>query len=125
MGLHCSSGVISRALSEFAWTPPRQRCPESNSTLKDVLPARDHYWLLHDGEKYARHGTEETSGVLVFDCQERAEQFMLTVGKGLPAFKPVKVSPTTFLEEARRAGAFAVADGLLRVRVCEISKDNE
>lgn len=73
-----------------------------------MLPARDYYWLFHDVEKY---------GVLVFDCQERAEQFLLTLGKVLPVFRPVKVSPTTLLEEARRAGAFAGAEGPLWVIV--------
>jgi hypothetical protein len=68
-------------------------------------------------------GTEEQNGVLVFDCQGRAEQFLLTVGKTLREFKPVKVFPSTFLDEAKRAGAFSVAEGPLKVRVCEIRKE--
>lgn len=125
MSLHCSPAVVSRVLSVFANTPPLQRGTESSSKIGDVLPARDHYWLLHDGEKYAWHGTEHKNGVLVFTCQERAEQFMLTVGKALPAFRPVKVSPEALLTEAERAGAFAVAEGVLKVTVCEIRKGDE
>jgi hypothetical protein len=121
MTLHCSPAVVSRVLSEFASTLPRQHA-EAGRCIADVLPDRDHYWMLHDGERYARHGTAEKYGVLVFDCLERAEQFLLTVGKALPAFRPVKVSPTAFLKEVRRAGAFCLAEGALGVRVCEISK---
>lgn len=111
MTLHCSPAVVARALTEFVNTPPQQ------------LPARDNYWLLHNGQKYAQHGTEDKNGVLVFSCQELAEQFLLTVGKALPEFKPVKVSFTTFFEEAQRAGAFAVPEGSLKVRVCEIKEE--
>lgn len=123
MTLHFSPAVVARVLTEFANTPPRRKSSDPESSGGDVLPVRDHYWLLHDGEKYARHGTEDCNGVLVFDCQERAEQFMLTVGKALPDFKPVKVTPAAFLEEVKRVGAFTVAEGSLKVRVCEISKE--
>lgn len=80
--------------------------------FEDVLPIKEHYWLLHDGETYARHGTVELNGLLVFTCQERAEQFCLTVGKGLPSFKPVKVSADRFLAKVLETGAFCLAQGL-------------
>ena len=121
MGLHCSSAVVGRVLQEYARTPPRSKTPKLSSRLPDVLPVRDHYWMLHDGEKYAKHGSEERNGVLVFLCQERAEQFVLTVGKALPQFQPIKVSALGFFREAEQVGAFAIADGL-SVTVCEISK---
>ena len=81
--------------------------------IADVLPIQKHYWLLHDGNKYAKHGPKELNGLLVFCYQERAEQFCLTVGKALPKFQPVKVSAETFLAEAKRVGAFCMAEGLL------------
>lgn len=121
-GLHCSPAVVARVLAEFSNTPAREEVSEWMSRISNVLPTRDHYWLLHDGEKFARHGTDEKNGVLVFECQERAEQFLLTVGKELPTFKPVQVHPATFVKEAKRMGAFSVPGGELGLKVCEISK---
>jgi hypothetical protein len=62
-----------------------------------VLPVQPHYYLLSNGLRYARHGTESANGLLVFTNLERAEQFVMTVGVGLPEFQPVKVAAENFL----------------------------
>ena len=90
-----------------------------NKNMADVLPIQQHYYLLNDGERYARHGIEGTNGLLVFFNLERAEQFCLTVGKGLPEFRPVKVTALDFLELVEEIGAFCVANGL-EVMVCSL-----
>jgi hypothetical protein len=33
----------------------------TESTLADVIPVQDHYYLLSDGTKFARHGTEDAT----------------------------------------------------------------
>lgn len=81
--------------------------------LTDLLPAQDHYYLLSDGERYARHGNLDASGIVVFANLERAEQFCLTVGRGLPAFQPVRVSAEQFVRAFEEAGAFCVAEGTM------------
>jgi hypothetical protein len=81
-------------------------------TLADILPVQDHYCLLHDGVKYARHGTGEANGLLVFEDREGADQFCQTVGKALPAFQPVRVDAEEFLRLFEEVGAVCVADGL-------------
>lgn len=92
-----------------------------HKTVADVLPVQDHYYLLHDGEKYARHGTEEANGLLVFPNLERAEQFCMTVGRALPAFQPKRVTAEQFISLAEDLGAFCIADRL-GVAVCLISE---
>lgn len=81
-------------------------------SLADLLPAQEHYYLLHDGVKYARHGTGEANGLLVFENRERADQFCLTVGKALPAFQPVMVGADDFMRLVEEVGAVCMADGL-------------
>lgn len=83
------------------------------SRLTDLITLQDHYYLLTDGTKYARHGSEEANGLLVFANLDRAEQFCLTIvaRTNLP-FVPVKVSGPDFLEHALAAGAICVVDGL-------------
>jgi len=61
-------------------------------TLADLLPCQPHYYLLSNGHRYARYGKDELNGVLVFTLRERAEQFMMTIGVGMPEFQPVKVA---------------------------------
>lgn len=81
-------------------------------SLADLLPAQEHYYLLHDGVKFARHGTPEAIGLLVFEDRERADRFCLTVGKALPAFQPVRVGAEEFLRLVEEVGAVCMADGL-------------
>lgn len=90
-------------------------------TLADLLPAQQHYYLLHDGDKYARHGPENANGILVFPSVESAEQFRLTVGIGLPAFKPVRSDAINVLQLIEDAGAVCVAEGL-SVRVGTLNR---
>jgi hypothetical protein len=66
-------------------------------TLTDILPAQPHYYLLSNGHRYARHGKEGLNGVLVFTLRERAEQFMMTIGVGMPEFQPIKVAAENLL----------------------------
>jgi len=91
--------------------------------IADVLPVQDHYYLLSDGTRFAKHGTETCNGIVVFTNLERAEQFQMTVGKGLN-FEPCKVTAGRFLAEAEKVGAFCLAEGL-RVTVCQIAKTND
>ncbi len=79
--------------------------------LTDLLPAQDHYYLLSDGERYARHGNLDASGIVVFANLERAEQLCLTVARNLPAFQPVRVTAEEFVGAYEEAGAFCVAEG--------------
>ena len=81
--------------------------------LGGVLPIQDHYFVLFDGQRYARHGHSTGSiGVVVFLTVEKAETFCRTVGVGLPSFKPTRVSAETFHRLYKEAGAFCVAEGL-------------
>lgn len=81
-------------------------------TLGDLLPAQEHYFLLHDGKRYAKHGTPEANGLLVFETREGADQFYQTVGKAMPAFQPVKVDAEEFMRLFEEVGAVCVAEGL-------------
>ena len=81
-------------------------------SLADILPVQEHYYLLHDGKKYAKHGTDEANGLLVFETRERAYQFRQTVGKAFPAFQPVMVGAEEFLRLLAEVGAVCVTDGL-------------
>lgn len=81
-------------------------------SLADVLAVQEHYYLLHDGKKYAKHGTPEANGLLVFESRQRANQFCQTVGNALPAFQPVKVDAEEFMRLFEEAGAVCMADGL-------------
>jgi len=91
-------------------------------TIAHVLPVQDNYYLLYDGTQYARHGSDvNKTGLLVFANLERAEQFCITVGKGLSKFVPTKVSADEFLRLCEEHGAFCVAEGM-SVKVCSIVK---
>lgn len=81
-------------------------------SLADLLPVQEHYYLLHDGKKYAKHGTPEADGLLVFENREGADQFCQTVGKALPAFKPVRVDVGDLMRLVAEVGAVCMADGL-------------
>jgi len=85
---------------------------KKNACLTDLLLVQNHYYLLTDGTRFARHGTPQTNGLLVFANLERAEQFCVTVGKSLPMFMPVKVSVEEFMEIVKGIGAICVAEGL-------------
>ena len=78
-------------------------------------------YLLTNGTMFARHGTPDVNGVLVFANLERAEQFCMSIGKYLPMFVPVKVSAEEFLEIAEDIGAVCVSEGLT-VRVGTIRR---
>ena len=93
---------------------------EPTRTIGDLLPAQDSYYVLHDGKRYAKHGNEEANGLLVFNNRERAEQFCMTVGKGLPAFRPLRIDAEKFLELIDEMGAICIAEGL-RVTVATIT----
>lgn len=93
---------------------------QQTKSLADLLPSQGHYYLLHDGVKFARHGTPEAIGLLVFEDRERADQFCLTVGKALPAFKPVRVDAEEFMRLVEEVGAVCVVDGLLEVVVATL-----
>ena len=80
--------------------------------LADILPVQEHFFLLFDGRRYARHGTPETDGLLVFDTREAADRFCQTVGKALPAFGPVRVDAEDVMRLVEEVGAVCVADGL-------------
>lgn len=82
------------------------------STLADLLPVQEHYYLLHDGVKYAKHGTPEADGLLVFENREGADQFCQTVGMAMPAFQPVKVDAEEFMRLFEEVGAVCVAEGM-------------
>lgn len=96
-----------------------------NNTIADLLPLQDYYYLLHDGTKYARHGTVEANGVVVFTSIEKAQRFCETVGSGMPAFRPMRLTAVDFFELLVNVGSFCVADGLevtvgsLRLEACE------
>lgn len=79
-------------------------------TLADIIPGQDRYYLLTDGTSYARHGTEDANGLLVFSILERAEQCCMTLAKNT-AFFPVRVSGHEFLELAVKYGSICVAEG--------------
>lgn len=81
-------------------------------SLTDLLPVQEHYYLLHDGVKFAKHGTPEANGLLVFETRDRADRFCQTVGKALPAFRPVRVDAEEFLRLVEEVGAVCLADGL-------------
>ena len=93
-------------------------------SLADLLPLQDHYYLLTDGTKYAHHGTQDANGLLVFANLERAEQFCMTVGKGLPTFVPVKVPLSLFMDIVEEIGAVCVTEGL-SVRVGTMANNHE
>ncbi|WP_166820091.1 hypothetical protein [Thalassoroseus pseudoceratinae] len=81
-----------------------------DGTLADLLPSQNHYYLLSDGHRYAQHGQRYNHGLLVFANLERAEQFCMTVGKRLPAFRPIRVPVVDVLLEIGRVGAVCRAD---------------
>ena len=81
-------------------------------SLADLLPVQEHYFMLHDGKKYAKHGTPEANGLLVFETREAAAEFCQTVGKALPAFRPVKVHAVEFMRLVEEEGAVCMANGL-------------
>ncbi len=92
--------------------------PESTKRFGDVLPVQDHYFVLYDGEGYARHGIPSGPvGLLVFPTLEKAEAFYESVGVGIPQFKPTSVSAESFHRLCKEAGGFCVAEGLM-VGVC-------
>lgn len=84
-------------------------------TLADILPIQSHYYLLRLKKpsrhgKYALHGKgDATIGLLVFPLLEKAEQFCLTVARGLG--KPERVSAEKFMKLAEAAKAICLADG--------------
>ena len=82
------------------------------TTLADILPVQEHYFLLFDGKRHAKHGTPERDGLLVFDTREAADRFCQTVGKALPAFVPVRVDAEEVMRLVEEVGAVCVADGL-------------
>lgn len=85
---------------------------ESSAKIADHLAIQSHYYMLHDGVKYAKHGgSPDVSGVLVFPTLVAAEKFNRTVGRSL-SFRPVRVTADDFLREVFKAGAFCVAEGL-------------
>ena len=88
--------------------------------IHDVLPIQDYYYLLANGEQFAKHGTTKAHGVVVFTNLERAEQFRMTVGKNME-FEPCRVTAEEFLSEAERVGAFCVVQGEF-VAVCPIKR---
>jgi hypothetical protein len=70
--------------------------------LTDILRPQPYYWLLCNGEQYARFGGDvEEPGLLVFDNLERAEAFCLTVGREAPEYQPDKVPASLMLEIMR------------------------
>lgn len=81
-------------------------------SLADLLPVQEHYYLLHDGGKFARHGTPEATGLLVFDDRKRADRFCQTVGTALPDFRPLRVDAEEFTQLVEEIGAVCVVDGL-------------
>jgi hypothetical protein len=81
-------------------------------SLAELLRTQDHYYLLHDGTNYARHGTAGSNGLLVFETREGADQFHQTVGKALPAFQPIRVEAEEFLRLCDEVGAVCMAEGL-------------
>lgn len=83
----------------------------NTKTISEILPMQGHYYLLCNGERYARHGKKELNGLLVFANLEKAEQFCMTVGKALPSFQPVRVSIEQFFREIQRVGAICIANG--------------
>ena len=85
---------------------------QQTKSLADLLPVQEHYYLLHDGVKFARHGTPVAIGLLVFEDRERADRFCQTVGKALPAFQPVTVGAEEFMRLVEEVGAVCRADGL-------------
>jgi hypothetical protein len=90
--------------------------------IGEFLPAQDHYYLLSDGERYARHGNLDANGIVVFPNLERAEQFCLTVARNLPGFRPLRVSAEEFIRAYEEAGAFCLAQGT-RVIVARLADD--
>jgi len=81
-------------------------------SLADVLPVQEHYYLLHDGKKFAMHGTPEATGLLVFETREQTDHFYEAVGKAVPTFQPVRVSAEELLRLVEEVGAVCVVDGL-------------
>lgn len=93
---------------------------ESSVKLTDHLPIQPYYYMLHDGQKYAKHGGSlDVYGVLVFPTKEGAEKFNRTVGRNL-SFRPVRVTAEDFLQEVVNVGAFCLDDGLT-VKVLRIT----
>lgn len=92
--------------------------------LADILPAQPHYYLLSNGNRYARHGKEELNGVLVFTIRERAEQFMMTIGVGMPEFHPVKVAAEDLLPVLKESGGRLCIANYLGVTVATLREDN-
>lgn len=78
--------------------------------LTEILPEQDHYWLLWDGERYAKHGQVDYNGIAVFLLQELAEKFLLTIGRG-SNFKPVSRSLTEVWQLLLSDG-ICIPDGL-------------
>lgn len=91
--------------------------------IGDVLPLQSHYYLLSDGRRFARHGSKNYNGVLVFTNLERAEQFYMTIGNSMPKYQPVKVAAADFIAEAVEAGAFSLASGI-DVKVCILREES-
>jgi hypothetical protein len=90
-------------------------------TLANILPVQPHYYLLSNGLHYARHGTEDLNGLLVFTNLERAKQFMITIGKGLPEFQPVKVAAEELLPILLEyGGRLCIVDHRLSMTVATI-----
>lgn len=85
---------------------------QQTKSLADLLPAQEHYYVLHDGVKFARHGTPEAIGLLVFEDRERADRFCQTVGTALPNFRPLRVDAEEFTQLLEEIGAVCVVDGL-------------
>jgi hypothetical protein len=85
---------------------------KAHQTLADMLPVQKHYCLLSNGEKYARFGHGKKNGLLVFETNEKANEFCETVGVGLPEFKPVIVDAESLLTLIEEIGAVCVTDGL-------------
>ena len=81
-------------------------------SLADLLPVQEHYYLLNNGKQYARHGTDDANGLLVFETRQGADQFCQTVGKALPAFQPVRVDAEEFMRLGEEVGAVCMAEGL-------------
>ena len=84
----------------------------AEQTLADMLPVQNEYYLLSNGEKFARFGHGNANGLLVFETIEKANEFWQTVGVGIPEFKPVNVDAETLLTLIEEIGAICVTDGL-------------
>ncbi|KAA5538605.1 hypothetical protein FYK55_27345 [Roseiconus nitratireducens] len=84
----------------------------TQNTLADILPIQNDYYILSNGDTYARFGHGGTNGLLVFDTMEKASDFCSTVACGVPEFQPVKVEAERLLMLIEEVGAVCVTDGL-------------